>query len=151
MRDMKASAAWLSYHARAALSWSQRSLEQLLLQAVALNNALVATRTHLLRQHHHSQEFQARHRDRQEAVMQLQADITYYQGPLQAELARRASLQEELCLRGQERGLLDPDDHNPLKADLALLLAEREWPSQELKRDADTVLDSLRFISMALK
>ncbi|KAG5475490.1 hypothetical protein LSCM1_03610 [Leishmania martiniquensis] len=151
MRDMKASAVRLGYHARAALSWSQRSLEQLLLQAVALNNASVDTRTHLLQQHHHSQEFQARHRDRQEAVMQLQADITYYQGRLQAELARRASLQEELCLRAQERGLLDPDDHNPLKAELTLLLAEREWPSQELKRDADTVLDSLRFISMALE
>ncbi|KAG5501146.1 hypothetical protein GH5_04742 [Leishmania sp. Ghana 2012 LV757] len=151
MRDMKASAARLGYHARTALSWSHRSLEQLLLQAVILNNASVDTRTQLLQQQQHRQEFQARLRHGQQTVTELQSDIAHCQGRLQAELARRAALQEELCLRARERGLLDPDDHNPLKAELALLLAEREWPSPALKRDARIVLNSLRSISMALE
>ncbi|KAG5512491.1 hypothetical protein GH5_08457 [Leishmania sp. Ghana 2012 LV757] len=92
MRDMKASAARLGYHARIALSWSHRSLEQLLLQAVTLNDASVDTRTQLLQQQHHRQEFQARLRNGQQAVMELQADIAHCQGRLQAELARRAAL-----------------------------------------------------------
>ncbi|KAG5487206.1 hypothetical protein CUR178_08219 [Leishmania enriettii] len=151
IRDMKASAARLGYHARTALSWSHRSLEQLLLQAVILNSASADTRTQLLQQQHHEQEFQARLSHCQQALMELQANVAHCQGRLQAESARRAALQEELCLRARERGLLDPDDHSPLKAELALLLAEREGPSPALKRDARIVLNSLRSISMALE
>ncbi|CAG9576869.1 conserved hypothetical protein [Leishmania major strain Friedlin] len=151
MRDMKASAARLDYHARTALSWSHRSREQLLLKAVMLNNVSVSTRTQLLDQQQHWQEFQTRLRDGQETVMHLQADIARYQARVQAEMARRAALQEELRLCSQERGLVDPGEHNPLKAELALLLEEREWPSDTLKKDASVVLDWLRSVSTTLE
>ncbi|CAC9500974.1 Heat_shock_protein_100_kDa [Leishmania infantum] len=151
MRDMKASAARLDYHAHTALNWSHRSMEQLLLQAVMLNNVSVSTRTQLLEQQQHWQEFQTRLRDGQQTVTQLQADIARYQARVQAEMARRAALQEELRLCAQERGLVDPGERNPLKAELALLLEEREWPSPTLKKDASVVLDWLRSVSTTLE
>lgn len=151
MRDMKASAARLDYHAHTALNWSHRSREQLLLQAVMLNNVSVSTRKQLLEQQQHWQEFQTRLRDGQQTVTQLQADIARYQARVQAEMARRAALQEELRLRAQERGFVDPGERNPLKVELALLLEEREWPSHTLKRDARVVLDWLRSVSTTLE
>ncbi|KAK7198036.1 hypothetical protein NESM_000759200 [Novymonas esmeraldas] len=151
MRDMKASAARLDYHAHAALNWSHRAREQLLLQAAMLNNISTDTRTQLLQQQHHWQEFQERLRDGQLAVTQLQADIAQHQARVQAEMVRRAALQEELRVSAQERGLVDVEEQNPLKAELALLLEEREWPSRTLKRDADVVVEWLRSVSTALE
>ncbi|CAI5813426.1 conserved hypothetical protein [Leishmania braziliensis MHOM/BR/75/M2904] len=151
MRDMKVSVARLDYHAHSALSWSHRSREQLLLQAVMLNNASAATREQLFQQQNRLQEFQARLSDGQQAATQLQADIAQYQARVQAEMTRRAALQEELRLCAQERGLVDSAERNPLKAELALLLEEREWPSHTLKRDASVVLGWLRSVSTALE
>ncbi|GET85499.1 hypothetical protein, conserved [Leishmania tarentolae] len=151
MRDMKASAARLDYHAHAALIWSKRSREQLLLQAVKLNNISVSTRTQLLQQQEHRQGFQTRLGNDQQTVMQLRADIARYQACVQPEMARPSALQEEPLLScAQERALVDPEERNPLKAELALLLSEREWPSQTLKKDASAVLGWLRSASTAL-
>ncbi|GET89911.1 hypothetical protein, conserved [Leishmania tarentolae] len=151
MRDMKASAARLDYHAHAALNWSKRSREQLLLQAVKLNNISVSTRSQLLEQQEHRQEFQTRLGNDQQTVTQLQADIARYQACVQTEMARRSALQEELLFCAQERGLVDPEERNPLKAELALLLSEREWPSPTLKKDASVVLGWLRSTSTTLE
>ncbi|KAG5512139.1 hypothetical protein JKF63_07607 [Porcisia hertigi] len=151
VRGMKASAARLDYHAHAALNWSHRAREQLLLQAVVLNKTSVDTRTQILEQQRHWDEFQTRLRDSQQTTAQMQADIAQCQLHVQAELARRATLQKELRLCAQEKGLIHPDEFNPLKAELALLLEEREWPSEELRRDVNVVLDWLRSVSTVLE
>ncbi|KPA73817.1 hypothetical protein ABB37_08954 [Leptomonas pyrrhocoris] len=151
LRDMKAAAARLDYHARAALGRSYRAREQLLLQVAHLNNVSAATRTQLLQQQQRWQEFQTRLRDGQQAMTQLQAAIAQRQAQTQEQANHRAKLQEELLLRAQETAVVDAAETNLLKAELALLLAEREWPSRSLQRDAQTVLEWLRHASTPLE
>ncbi|KPI83264.1 hypothetical protein ABL78_7709 [Leptomonas seymouri] len=151
LRDMKASAARLGYHARAALNWSYRAREQLLLQVAHLNNISASIRSQLLQQQQRLQEFQTRLRDGHQAVTQMQAAIAQWQVHAQTESGRRAELQEELLARAREIAVVDASERNHLKAELALLLTEREWPSPSLQRDAQAVLEWLRCPSTLLE
>lgn len=151
LRDMKAAAARLDYHARAAQGWSYRAREQLLLQVAHLNNVSTTIRTQLLQQQQHWQEFQSRLRDGQQAVTQAHAAIAQWQAQTQAEVTRRAKLQEETLARARATAVVDAAETNQLKAELALLLTEREWPSRALQHDAQTVLEWLRSASTPLE
>lgn len=151
LRDMKAAAARLDYHARAALGWSYRAREQLLLQVAHLNNVSGTTRTQLLQQQAHWQEFQTRLKDGQQAVTQMQASIALWQAQAQEEARHRTHLQEALIQRAKDTAVVDSAEVNPLKAELALLLVEREWPTKSLQRDAQTVLEWLKSASTPLE
>lgn len=151
LRGMKAAAARLDYHARAALGWSHRAREQLLLQVAHLNNVSATTRTQLLQQQQHWQEFQTRLKEGQQAITQMQAATALWQAQLQEETQRRARLQEELLTAAQKAAVVNAAETNHLKAELALLLTEREWPSQTLQHDAQTVLEWLKSVSTPLE
>lgn len=143
LRDVKAAAVRVGYHARRALLWSFRVREHLLYMAATLNTASATSRVELTTLQERRTLFQSRLAEGEQTLAHLDKEMVVLSTQLQSEKSRRLEQQAVLLQTAQAAALISCKDDNPLKAELALLLRERAWPSGALADDAKVVLQLL--------